>query len=227
MPIIVWGFVIKRYLFIIILPLVALSLYSADKDRKVETPVTYETDVSFRNFSWGTSMDDVIKKMGKPVSREEFNGLVSLVWKDIDVNGYTAFMLCYFSPKGLQGGTYYFVTHDQDELTRCYREIQQELRERFGPTYLFDGIIRELRPYESAWDLPGGYVYLKVNARIGEPVTLWYSSPELTKKVFGDTRLKPKPATAAKPQPAASANDTKKTTAPTTTAKPKSTTPKK
>jgi len=153
--------------------------------------------------------------MGKPVSREEVNGLVSLLWKNIDVNGYTTFMLCYFSPKGLQGGTYYFVTHDQEEMMRCYSETQQELRDRFGPTLLFEGIIKELRPYESSWNLPGGYVYLRVNARLGEPVTLWYSSPELTKKVFGDTTIKPKPATAAKPKPTAPQPAASKTTSTT------------
>jgi hypothetical protein len=206
------GFIIKKYLLFFLLPLTALSIYAADKERKAEEPLVYETDVTFRNFPWGISMDEVIKKMGKPVSREEFNGLASLVWQDVDVNGYTTFMLFYFSPKGgLQGGTYYFVTRDQDEFTRCYGEIQQELREHYGPTLLFDVIIRELRPYESSWDLPGGYVYLRANARLGEPVTLWYSSPELTTKVFGDTKLKPKPATVAKPKTAAPKTTTSKT----------------
>ena len=148
---------------------------------------TYETDVSFRGFPWGTSMDEVIKKMGKPVSREEINGLVSLVWENVDVSGFTSFMIAYFSPKGLQGGTYYFVTYTMDDVVRCYSGIQKELRGRFGQTNLFEGIIRELRPFESAWNLPGGYVYLMVNTRQGVPVTLWYSSPELTKQIFGNT----------------------------------------
>jgi hypothetical protein len=191
-PIIFWGFIIKKFLLIFLLPLAVLP--AADKDHKVEEPVNYETNVTFRNFPWGTSMDEVIKKMGKPVSREEINGLVSLVWENVEVNGYITYMLCYFSKSGLQGGTYYFLTYTMDELMRCYSEIRQELRDRFGPTYLFDGIIKELRPYESSWNLPGGYVYLKVNTREGDPVTLWYSSPELTKQVFGDTQ----PVTAKK-----------------------------
>jgi hypothetical protein len=234
MPIISRGLIIKKYLLFLLFPLTALSIYAADKERKAEEPLVYETDVAFRNFPWGISMDEVIKKMGKPVSREEINGLASLVWKDVDVNGYTTFMLCYFSPKeGLQGGTYYFVTHDEDEFMRCYSEMQQELRNRFGPTILFDVIIRELRPYECSWDLPGGYVYLRANARLGEPVTLWYSSPELTKKVFGDTKLKSKPATTARPAtpkttttPQTSTATTPKTTPPKTTA-PKPNTAKK
>jgi hypothetical protein len=77
---------------------------------------------------------------------------------------------------------------------RCYSEIQRGLRERFGPTNLFNGIIRELRPYESFWDIPGGCVHLKVNTRQGDPVTLWFSSPELSKQIFGER----KPATAKK-----------------------------
>ena len=159
-----------------------------------EETVMYDTNVGFRGFPWGTSMDEVIKKMGRPVSRDEINGLVSLVWENVDVSGFTTYMLAYFSPKGLQGGTYYFITYTMDDIIRCYSGMQKELRERFGPTYLYDGIIRELRPYESSWELAGGYVYLMVNARLGVPVTLWYSSPELTKQIFG----KPEPVTAKK-----------------------------
>jgi len=151
-----------------------------------EQAPTYETDVSFRGFSWGTSMDDVIKKMGKPVSREKVDGLESLVWENVDVSGFTSYMIAYFSPKGgLQGGTYYFVTNSMEDIIRCYGGLQMELYNRFGRTNLFDECIKELRPFESSWNLPGGYVYLMVNARQGVPVTLWYSSPELTKKVFG------------------------------------------
>jgi hypothetical protein len=130
-------------------------------------------------------MDEVIKKMGKPISREQFNGLSSLLWENIEVNGYTTYMIAYFSKSGLQGGTYYFLTYNIDEIIRCYSDIRQELRSRYGPTVLFDGIIKEMRPYESSWNLPGGYVYLMVNTREGDPVTLWYSSPELTTQIFG------------------------------------------
>ena len=179
MPIVIWGFIIRKFLLLLLLPLAVLS---------AEEAVTYETDVNLRGFAWGTSMDEVIKKMGKPVSREEVNGLVSLVWENVDVSGFTSFMIAYFSPKGgLQGGTYYFVTYTMDDVVRCYGGIQQELRSRFGRTNLYEGIIKELRPFESAWNLPGGYVYLMVNTRQGVPVTLWYSSPELTRKIFGNT----------------------------------------
>jgi hypothetical protein len=160
---------------------------------QAEESVIYETDVTFRGFPWGTSMEDVIKKMGKPISREEINGLVSLAWEKIDVGGYSTYMLAYFSKSGLQAGTYYFLTYDMDQLMRCFAEMRQEHLNRYGPTQLYDLISRELRPYESSWNLPGGYVYLKVNTRQGEPVTLWYSSPELTKQLFGD-----RPVTARK-----------------------------
>jgi len=178
MPIIIRGFIIKKFLLLLLLPLAVLF---------AEEPVTYGTDVNLRGFPWGTSMDEVVKKMGKPVSREEINGLVSLVWENVEVSGFTSYMIAYFSPSGLQGGTYYFVTYNMDDVVRCYSGIQKELRSRFGQTNLYEGIIRELRPFESAWNLPGGYVYLMVNTRQGVPVTLWYSSPELTKKVFGNT----------------------------------------
>ena len=192
MPIIYRGLVIKKLLLVFLLSFVVL--YAAARDQEAEESIHYETNVTFRDFPWGTSIDEVIRKMGKPISREEINGLASLAWENIDVNGYTTYMLAYFSRTGLQAGTYYFLTYDLDELMRCYLEVRNELRDQYGPTYLFDGIIRELRPYESSWNLPGGYVYLKVNTRQGDPVTLWYSSPELTKQLFGE----PKPATARK-----------------------------
>ena len=180
------------------MPLFALN--AADNNRNPNEPIVYETNVTFRDFAWGTSMDDVIKKMGSPVSREEVDGLVSLIWENVEVNGYMTYMLAFFSRSGLQGGTYYFVTYDIDELMRCYSELQNELLERYGPTNLqkilvdrfdpaslLETITRELRPYESCWDLSGGYVHLKVNTRQGDPVTLWFCSPELARQISGDT----------------------------------------
>ena len=123
--------------------------------------------------------------MGQPMSREEINGLVSLVWENIEVNGYMTYMLAYFSDKGLEGGTYYFLTYSMEELMQCYNELRDELRDRFGPTFLFNGILRELRPYECLWTLAGSLVHLKVNTRQGDPVTLWFSSPLLTSQITG------------------------------------------
>jgi hypothetical protein len=141
------------------------------------------TTVEFRSFPWGTSMTDFIAKQGKPVHQDEIDGLKSLIYENIEVSGYSAYMVVYFSKTGLAGGTYYFLTNDLDDLMKCYREVQQELLNRYGSTRLCDGIMRELRPYESSWNLEGAYVYLKVNTRQGEPVTLWYSSPALTKQL--------------------------------------------
>jgi hypothetical protein len=182
---IIRGFVIKKYLLILLFPLAVLV---------AEEPAIYETDVNFRGFAWGTSMDEVIKQMGKPVSRETVDGLVSLIWENVDVSGFNSYMIAYFSSSGLQGGTYYFVTYTMDDIIKCYAGLQMELYNRFGRTNLFDEIIKELRPYESSWILPGGYIYLMVNARQGVPVTLWYSSPELSRKIFGQTE----PVTAKK-----------------------------
>jgi hypothetical protein len=144
-----------------------------------------ETSVEFRGFPWGTGMAEFTGKTGKPIAQEEIDGLVSLVYENIEVSGYTAYMVVYFSGAGLEGGTYYFLTKDLDELMKCYQEIQKELLDRYGTANLRDGIIRERRPYESSWNLESGYVYLKVNTRLNEPVTLWYSSPALTKKLLG------------------------------------------
>ena len=144
-----------------------------------------DTAVDFHGFQWGTGMEAFIAAMGAPVSREETGGLVSLAYADIEVGGYKTFMIAYFSGTGLEGGTYYFLTRDLDDLMKCYTETQRRLLAQYGPTTLRDGIIRERRPYETSWNLAGGYVYLKVNTRLGEPVTLWYSSPALTKQLLG------------------------------------------
>jgi hypothetical protein len=131
-------------------------------------------------------MEEFTAKMGKPAHVDEYNGLQSLVYDNIKVSGYPVFMLAYFSKDGLEGGTYYFHTFSLEELMKCYTTVQKELLELYGSTDLREGIIKEMRPYETVWNLPGGYVYLKVNTRQNEPVTLWYSSPALTKKMFGN-----------------------------------------
>ncbi|GHV94846.1 hypothetical protein AGMMS50293_11660 [Spirochaetia bacterium] len=131
-------------------------------------------------------MEEFTVRMGKqPISREEVDGLVSLAYENIEVSGFTTYMIVYFSKTGLEGGTYYFLTKDLDELMKCYLDIQKQLVNQYGPTVLMDGIIREMRPYETSWNLESGYIYLKVNTRKNEPVTLWYSSPALTKRLLG------------------------------------------
>ncbi|MCL2804832.1 MAG: hypothetical protein FWD26_02725 [Treponema sp.] len=143
-------------------------------------------NVVFHNFPWGTSLRDFKAKMGEPVHAETNNGLQSLVYENVRVMGYTVFMLAYFSQNGLEGGTYYFNTASIEELMKCYTDMQNELKAQFGPTLLYEELLREMRPYETSWNLPTGYVYLKINTRWwNEPVTLWYSSPELTKKLRG------------------------------------------
>jgi len=146
----------------------------------------YGRELTFRGFAWGTSMEDVISRMGPPMSRGEMDGFVSLIWDNVAVSGYRAFMLAYFSEAGLQGGVYYFITHSLDETIRCYNDLQQMLLNRYGPTPVFDRITRELRSYASTWNLPSGLVRLRVNTRQGDPVTLWYSSPKLTRHVLGE-----------------------------------------
>jgi hypothetical protein len=178
---------LKKLLLVLIFPFA--SLYSTD----------FETSVSFRGFPWGTGMDEFVRQTGNPVSREEINGLVSLAWVNIDVNGYPTCMVAYFSRSGLMGGTYYFLTTGMEDLSRCYIDMRQELAERYGPSeLLFDNIqnIREPRPYESAWLFTGGCVHLKVDTRKGEPVALWYLSPELTRHLFGDKLFRDREPTA-------------------------------
>ena len=70
-----------------------------------------------------------------------------------------------------------------DQLVRCYTEMRQELRNRYGPTNLYREILRELRDYECLWNVSGNYVHLKTNTRQGDPVTLFYLSPEFAKQI--------------------------------------------
>jgi len=173
LPIIKRGCTIKKLLLIFAL-IISPALYANE-----------EPEVVFHNFNWGTKMEDFTKKMGKPAYTEEIDGLQSLVYDNLTISGYQAFMVAYFSKNGLEGGTYYFNTFSLDELMQCYKDMQKELLGKYGPTVLCDGIIKEMRPYETSWNLKNGYVYLKVNTRHNEPVTLWYSSPYLTKKLMG------------------------------------------
>jgi len=145
-----------------------------------------EETVFFQNFPWGTSLNEFTAKMGKPVHQEEYNGLSSLVYENVMVSGYTTYMLVYFSKNGLEGGTYYFLTNSLEELQKCYKDMQKELFGKYGQTDNYDnGIMREMRQYGTIWKLDSGYVFLKVNTRLNEPVTLLYSSPALSKMLFG------------------------------------------
>ncbi|MCL2068044.1 MAG: hypothetical protein FWG99_11355 [Treponema sp.] len=141
--------------------------------------------VVFHNFPWGTSIEEFTARMGNPVHQEKVNDLSSLIYENVQVSGYSVYMMAYFSANGLEGGTYYFLTNSFDELIKCYADMQTLLIERFGQTLLCDLIIREMRLYETSWNMDSGYVHLKVNTRFNEPVTLWYSSPELTRKLTG------------------------------------------
>jgi len=178
-----WGFTLKKLLSLFIALALAQAALPALYSQNRASPL--QTNTGFHNFSWGTSMKDFTAKMGKPKHEDSFNGLTSLVYDGLEVAGYPVFMLAYFSKSGLEGGTYYFHTFNLDQLMQCYKDVQKELLTKYGPTPLCDGIIREMRPYETSWNLPDGYVYLKVNTRQNEPVTLFYSSPALTKKMLG------------------------------------------
>ena len=168
------GCTIKKLLIFLIALMITSALYADD-----------EIEVVFHGFPWGTSEREFTAKMGNPAHVDEINGLRSLVYDDITVSGYPVFMLVYFSQNGLEGGTYYFDTSSLVEMVRCYTNVQKELLERYGSTNRRDGISGEWRSYETIWDMPSGYVYLKVDTRNNEPVTLWYSSPALTRRLFG------------------------------------------
>jgi len=165
------GSVIKKLLLFFFLPLP--FIYADD--------AVNEITVTFQNFPWGTSQEEFIKKMGQPITREERDGITSLVWENVFVDGYKTFMLAYFTKTGLQGGTYYFIAYDMDHLVKCYTDMQQILRDRYGPTDLYRGIQRELRDYECLWKISGNFIHLKTDTRLGEPVKIFYLSPELAK----------------------------------------------
>jgi len=176
-----WGFSMKKLSIFIIVMFISMTLCAfllAQDDSQI--------DVNFHNFPWGTSLSEFKTRMGEPVHTETNNGLQSLIYENIRFSGFTGYMLVYFSHNGLEGGTYYFNTNGVEELMRCYAQLQNELLAKYGPTMLYESLMRELRPYETAWNLPNGYIYLKINTRWwNEPVTLWYSSPDLTKKLRG------------------------------------------
>ncbi|MDR2542850.1 MAG: hypothetical protein LBC80_05310 [Treponema sp.] len=174
-----WGYTIKKLSLIIFVLLISTALFAGD-----------EVTVSFHNFPWKTSMEAFKARMGNPVHTEEFNGFQSLVYEDVSMSGYKAYMVAYFSKNGLEGGAYYFNTNNLEELMMCYAAVQRELVAQFGPTPpapagRYEELLRELRAYETCWNLPGGYVHLKVNTRRSDPVTLWISFPTLTSLLDG------------------------------------------
>jgi hypothetical protein len=138
--------------------MLAVTVYSQ------EASVSHEP-VGFHNFAWGTSLEEFTAQVGEPASKEKIDGLTSLAYENIEVSGYPSFMMAYFSDTGLVGGTYYFITKNYTELMNCYRILQRSLINKYGSTKLLDEILKEARPYESAWNIEGNYVHLKVNTR--------------------------------------------------------------
>jgi len=130
-------------------------------------------------------MNEFIAGVGTPVKEDNINGLRSLFFENIVKFGYPAFMVAYFSQDGLQGGTYYFITNSFEEIMRCYTDVQNELLLRYGPTLLLDLMLRERRPYETSWDLETGFILLRIDTRRNELISLWYSSPALTRMLRG------------------------------------------
>ena len=135
-------------------------------------------------------METFKARMGNPVHVEEFSGFQSLIYEKVRMSGFSAYMLAIFSKNGLEGGTYYFDTNNLEELMNCYTAVQNELIAQYGPTPpapagRYDKLLREMRTYITAWDLPTGYINLKVNTRSSDPVTLWIASPALTKMLDG------------------------------------------
>jgi len=170
----IWGYTIKKLLLIIIVLLISATLYAQNNT------------VNFHNFPWGTSIETFKARVGNPVHVEEFNGFQSLIYENIQLSGYRAFMVAYFSRSGLEGGAYYFNTSSLEELMMCYAAVQRELVAQYGPTPpppagRYEELLREMRIYETCYNLPDGYIHLKVNTRQSDPVTLWISFPTLTK----------------------------------------------
>jgi len=169
----------KKLLFILTAVLLtsamSAALYAKEK-----------ANISFHNFEWKTSMTAFIAKMGNPVHTAEANGFQSLIYEKIPFAGYNTYMIAYFSKNGLEGGAYYFDTKNMDELKKCYSTVQSELITHYGqvppaPAGRYDVMLRETRTYQTCWNLPDGYVLLKVNTKTNDPVTLWVSFPTLTK----------------------------------------------
>ncbi|MDR3020266.1 MAG: hypothetical protein LBU66_05115, partial [Treponema sp.] len=107
-----------KKLFIICALVIAPSLYAN------------EGEVLFHGFPWGTNISDFTARMGNPAHVDEINGLQSLVYDNLIVSGFQAFMVAYFSGNGLEGGTYYFNTFSLEELMQCYTNLQNELLQR-------------------------------------------------------------------------------------------------
>jgi hypothetical protein len=174
-----WGYTIKKLLIIIIMLLISTAILTGN-----------EVIVTFHNFPWGTSMETFTARVGNPAHVEEYNGIRSLVYDNISMAGFSAFMVVYFSQNGLEGGAYYFDTIGLEELMMCYMAVQRELVAQFNhpppaPEGRFEELLPEMRVYESAWILPTGYIHLKVNTRTSDPVTLWISFPTLTAMLDG------------------------------------------
>jgi hypothetical protein len=174
-------YTIKKLSIFICVSFMTMTLYAQE-----------EVTIKFHNFLWGTSIEAFKAVMGNPVHVENKNGFQSFVYENISFAGYRAFMVVYFSQKGLEGGAYYFDTNNLEELMLCYTAVQNELIALYGatpppPAGRYEKLLTEMRTYETCWNLPSGYIHLKVNTRRSDPVTLWISFPTLTRILDGSS----------------------------------------
>ena len=144
-----------------------------------------EAALRLESFAWGASIDAFRTRMGTPAFVDNSGRFQALLFENVPMAGYRAYMIAYFSDNGLEGGIYYFDTANIGEMMMCYDSVQKELVAQYGPTPpppagRYEVLMREMRVYETCWMLPGGYIHLKENLRTNDPVTLWISFPTLT-----------------------------------------------
>ena len=171
----------KSLLFCI---LISVPLYSVFPEGMIEK----QGEIKFRDFPWGTSIEEFVRKEGQPDEIEEKEDKI-LTYQNIKVAGYDAMMTASFSANELAGGAYAIKCETKESFQECSKDIDEKLSIMYGmnPAREDHDILKL-----SLWRYTGGIITLMT---INNPdddigaVTIMYFSPALAREVLGSSGL--------------------------------------
>ncbi|ULQ59913.1 hypothetical protein K7I13_00770 [Brucepastera parasyntrophica] len=134
-----------------------------------------QVEVKFRDFSWGTTMQDFIAKEGIPYKTENQDEFQSIKYEKIEVSGYETTMIAVFSLSRLVSGSYSIKCKNMRALNTIFDDLALKLSVVYG-TPVSSGNTGKTKTVQ--WLYTDGYITLLANER-EKKVVLLYMSPGL------------------------------------------------
>ena len=159
----------KSFLSLAILLFIVITVFS-------EGMIEKQGDVKFRDFSWGTSIEEFIKIEGQPDETISENGNRILTYQNIKIARYDAVMDVYFGSSGLEMGVYNILFDKKEKAAICYNDLEEKLSDTYGLTMFSedDGVV---------WNFTTGLIVLIFDEK-DNSVIVMYMSPLMKKEFF-------------------------------------------